>query len=66
MKIIYSVFNIGLLLASDKSFFNLIANNVNINPKTKPYTRPLAKVPFYWPSLTEYQRLAMTYARDLV
>ncbi|MEF9984723.1 MAG: hypothetical protein RSB02_06875 [Anaerovoracaceae bacterium] len=44
MKIIYSVFNIGLLLASDKSFFNLIANNVNINPKTKPYTRPLAKV----------------------
>jgi hypothetical protein len=43
MKIIYSVFNIGLLLASDKSFFNLIANNVNINPKTNPILDLLQK-----------------------
>lgn len=45
MKIIYSVFNIGLLLDSDKSFFNLIVNNVNINPKTKPYTLSTLFIP---------------------
>ena len=45
MKIIYSVFNIDLLLVSDKLFFNLIANNVNINPKTKTYTLPTLFIP---------------------